>query len=116
MSVTDCHFPVFRAFLHFFVTVGDGRFVRPHAGAWMEKMRVKGWLCVTTTCTSQHTVLWTVLLEGLFTVTACFACFGCLKQAMLVLLVFTIEIPLAVQQLPESFPLTTRQGVNGTAV
>ena len=26
MSVTDRHFPVFRVFLHFFVTVGDGRF------------------------------------------------------------------------------------------
>ena len=34
----------------------------------------------------------------------------------LVLLVFTIGIPLAVQQLPESFPLTTRQRVNETAV
>lgn len=69
-----------------------------------------GGLFVTGTVTVPVTVSVTV------TVTACFACFGCLKQAMLVLLVFTIGIPLAVQQLPESFPLTTRQRVNETAV
>lgn len=45
-----------------------------------------------------------------------FCLFWLFETSNACLLVFTIGIPLAVQQLPESFPLTTRQGVNGTAV